>query len=214
MAKHQKRRSAGRLVAEGASFAGTSLVALIPLAGPVIAGAFTELELRHISTRLERFEQQLVELAGRIDHDRLDRVYVASLEYTDAAIAAIEAARRTSAQEKLESIAAILLGAATVDRPQGLDIEGMLSAVGDLSPAALNLLRLLTIIPDPIDGNEAPDDYPDVDFHLSWLMARGLIEIVHAPTPSIAARPGRPNFAPTDTYRRLEALMRAGGWRS
>lgn len=204
-------KRAANLAGEAAGFAGLSVLGAIPVVGPVVSGAITELEIRHISLRLHAFEQQLKDLAARVNQGRIDWVYVETVEYRDLAIASLEAARRTSNLQKLRTIGAILFGAASLDRPPLLDSEAMVAVVSDLAPATLQLLGLLAQAPDPIDGSEAPGDYPDVDFHLSRLIAQGLIEPVHAPTPRVASRPGRTNFVLTPTYHRLEQLLTAGG---
>src|SRR5436853_3850041 len=116
-------KRAANLAGEAVSFAGVSVLSAVPVVGPVVSGAITELEIRHISLRLKAFEQQLNDLAAHIDQGRIDWVYIESVEYLDLAIASLEAARRTSDVQKLRAIGAILFGAASLDRPPHLDAE-------------------------------------------------------------------------------------------
>lgn len=57
------------------------------------------------------------ERIASLDEGKLDRGYVESEEFQDAAIAAIHSAKRSSEQEKRRWLADVLIGAASVGRP-------------------------------------------------------------------------------------------------
>src|SRR5690348_13366059 len=90
-------------------------VASLPIVGAPLAAAVTALEMHALSKRLEMFAAELGELGAGLDEQKVDRDYLESTEYVDSVMAAIDAARRTSDRQKLRMIAALLLGASTVD---------------------------------------------------------------------------------------------------
>jgi len=189
-------------------------VASVPLIGGQLATAITALEMHALSKRLEMFVQQLRDLGARIDELKVDRDYLDSPEFVDSVMAAIDAARRTSDRQKLRMIAALLLGASTVDRPADLDVEAVLIALRDLSPMALWMAgKIDELSTEPgksqhMYGRAVPPAAPDRDFLLNRLVAAGLINQVGS--GRFQAFQG--DFSPTDTLSRTIRTMRAGGW--
>jgi len=111
-------------------------------------------------------------------------------------------------------IAAVLTGAAAIDRPQPLDIEDVLVAMRDLSPSSLVLLRQIHEMAagQPVGSimtAVVPTTVPDRDFLLNRLVAAGFIQEmkINEYSPHV-------HYQPTDTFLRVVQLMQAGGWRS
>jgi len=212
-----KHRSAGQRLKEGASLTtrvGIEVaVASVPVIGGQLATAMTALEMHAVSKRLEMFVEELRDLGARLDEQKVDRQYVESTEYVDSVMAAIDAARRTSDRQKLRMIAALLLGASTVDRPADLDVEAMLIALRDLSPMALWMAgRIHELSTEPaksqhMGGRAVPPAAPDRDFLLNRLVAAGLINQVGSGRFQVF----QGDFSPTETLSRTIRTMRAGG---
>ncbi len=191
---------------------GEMVVAEIPLVGGAMSVAITALELAHVHRRLEALAEELGSHASRVQEQKADRAYVDSPQFVDAMIAGIEAARRTSDRDKLRMIASILVGSATVDRPIALDIEGVLTALRDLSPQALALMRDIdhedrdrprgAVLPAVV-----PPMVPDREFLLGRLVAAGLIQEM-APNDYV----GSSQYLPTTTWSRIVEVLEAGGW--
>jgi hypothetical protein len=213
-------KSGGRLVRRvrrdvdlaGRTAAEVSL-SLVPYVGPRVVAAMHALEIRTISDRIEDFVEEFRELGARLDQTKVNREYLTSAEYVDGAMAALDAARRTSDRNKLRIIAAFLLGAATVDRPADLDVEAVLVSIRDLSPTMLwmagRIHDLATQAATRVSqGRAIPPAVPDRDMVLSRLVAAGLINA--AGTSRFDVFTGE--YVPTDTLTRTIRTIRAGGW--
>jgi hypothetical protein len=207
----------GKHIRRDAKFAGKSLIelgiSLIPYVGQVVGSALTALELKAVSIRLEEFVGVLAELAKTIDHDLVKYDYLKAREFEDIVIVALEAARRTSNRDKLMMIASILLGAATIDAPEDLDVEAVLTRIRDLSPAELSMAR--TVYQNSgvgTYGRAIAAGGVDTDFQVQHLEASGLLSPVMRWGPMGGSRFSG-EHAPTPTFRRIMALMEAGGWK-
>ena len=209
MAKRLRRDAdlAGRTAVEAS-------LSIVPYVGPRVVAAMHALEIRTISDRIEDFVEEFNELGARLDQSKVDHEYLTSPEYVDSAIAALEAARRTSDRRKLRMIAAFLLGAATVERPADLDVETVLIAIRDLSPSMLWMAgRIQVLATNPgqsqrMYGRAIPPAVPDRDFVLNRLVAAGLIS--EAGSGRFQVFQG--DYSPTETLTRTMHTMQAGGW--
>ena len=185
----------------------------IPGIGGTIASAIATLETERVSRRLEALVEEVRQLYARVQVDKLDRDYVQSEAFDDVVLAAIEAGRRSSSREKRRLVAAALIGAATVDRPQGLDAEALLDTLGALSSEDLMLARRLyqgldRTVGGIVAGALPPPDVPDVDFHIARLVAAGLF-VGRGPLSDFAIQ--QTSYFPTDTFERLIQLLKAAG---
>jgi len=188
-------------------------LASIPLVGPPLAIALAELELRHLSSRLEALITELREAIDRVDRTKVDHVFLETPAFTDIVIAGLDAARRTSDRDKLSLLASILAGATTVERPHGLDVEGLLVAIRDLPPSALQLAwamqRAGQATPYSIlERYQVPPDWPDGDFMMGRLIAAGLARGFQG--DGMTFQPG--GYQLTGTWDRLVRLAEQGGW--
>ncbi len=154
---------------------------LIPLVGPVLAQAINLYESERRNRKLDALIDEIRSQLGRLDQTKLDSDFINTPGFQEAAFRAFEAGRTTSDAEKRRLIAAALVGAATVDRPSGLDVEAILDTLRVLTPTDLDLARKLW---DEAGGNEpksivtsviGPPGFPDREFHLKRLEAAGLI---------------------------------------
>jgi hypothetical protein len=106
------------------------------------------------------------------------------------------------------------LGAATIERPPDLDIEAVLVAIRDLSPAMLWMAgRIQVLASNPAQsqrmyGRAIPPAMPDRDFVLNRLVGAGLI--TEAGSGRFQVFQG--DYSPTDTLTRTIRTMQAGGW--
>ena len=204
------KEAAGFTVRSAAEIA----VASIPVVGAPLAAAVTALEMHVLSKRLGTFVEELRDLGARLDEQKVDRTYLETEEFIDTVMAAFDAARRTSDRQKLRMMAALLLGATTVDRPADLDVEAVLIALRDLSPMALWMAgRIHELSSDPsksgrMHGRCIPPAAPDRDFLLNRLVAAGLINEMG----SGRLRVFQGDYSPTETLTRTMSTMKAGGW--
>ncbi len=206
-------------VAKDAKFVAVTSVEMIagaiPVVGGVVTTALTALELKALSERLEMLVEELASLAARVDGAKVSHEYLHSPEFEDVMIVGLEAGRRTRAREKLRMIAAILVGAATIDAPKELDVEAVLTAIRDLSPAELWIARevyRLAMLPGNLRRANPPVGV-DADFQLHHLEAAGLITRAMSGGPMGGQR-FTGQYSPTETFSRVMLLMEAGGWRS
>jgi len=93
--------------------------------------------------RVESLLEDLRTAIDQVGQDKVDRAFVGSEEWDDLVIRAFRAAAETRDREKLRILAAILGGSASVERDPALDAEALLSAVTELSPADVELARVL-----------------------------------------------------------------------
>jgi hypothetical protein len=184
---------------------------LVPYVGPVIAQLIslyaTERRNRFLDATLEEIRQQFAAL----DATKLDRDFIGSPEFEEATFRAFDAGRVASASEKRRLIAAALVGAASVGRPSGLDVEAILDTLRVLTPIDLKLANALW---NEAGGDSAmslvkevagPSDFPDRDFHLKRLEAAGLIRNTEARHFDWVDQ-----YVLTQTFHRLMALLAAG----
>jgi len=185
---------------------------LLPVVGPVLAQSIALYENEHRNALVDRFLADLVEQLEGIKKEKLDQEFVIGLEFQTATLRALEAARVASSAQKRRLIAAALAGAASTDRPQGLDVEAIVDTLGNLTPSDLELARLLWLeagsgapkaIVTPVTG---PPDYADLLFHLKRLEGAGLIADTAGTNFDYAGQ-----YDLTPTFHRLMALLRAGG---
>ncbi len=201
-----------------ASFTARSLaeisVTSIPIIGGPLGAAFTALELAAVSRRLDQFFVELKASTSSLDSRKVDHAYLETDAFVDIVMAALEAARRTSARAKHRVLAAILTGAASTDRPQQLDVEDILVVLRDLSTPGLNLLQeiLVQAKGEPsgsIMTAVVPPTVPDREFLLNRLVAAGFVREM-----KISDFTPYQHYQPTDTVLRVIQLMEAGGWRA
>lgn len=185
---------------------------LVPYVGPIMSQALSLYASQRRNRNLDALIDEIRDRLIALDGTKLDRAFVETTEFQEAAFRAFEAGRATSSANKRGLIAAALVGAATVGRPPGLDVEAILDTLRVLTPTDLDLARKLW---DEAGGDEpkaivtevvAPADFPDREFHLKRLEAAGLI----------SSSSGRhfdwtDQYLLTETFHRLMALMRAGG---
>ena len=185
---------------------------IVPFVGPVVSQASS---LYASERRSQQLDELIVEIQQRLANlaaEKIDRSYVETAEFQEAAFRAFDAGRTTNNANKRQLIAAALVGAATVSRPAGLDVEAILDTLRVLTPTDLDLARKLW---DESGGDEpksivtaviGPADFPDLEFHLKRLEAAGLIT-------STAGRhlDWSGQYLLTGTFHRLMALLRIGG---
>ncbi|SRR6266851_351931 len=136
----------------------------------------------------------------------------------DAAIRAMRGAVETGSREKVQLIAAILVGATSVDRPATLDVESVMASMINLTPADLTSARRLADHPGPGTFPPPSELGPDGLFFVDRLQAAGLLEPVVLPASPPGSRLG-PGYRSdpaveyrfTPTFGRILALLRAGG---
>jgi len=205
-----------RHVANDALFIGkstiVSLAAGVPIVGPQVATAINILEGERITKRLKAFMEEMRERVSRLEQEKLDRRYVETEEFRDVAMAAIEAAKRTSRADKRRWIASVLIGAARIDRPADLDAEALLDTLAGLTARELQMLNWLSLWRGDVHVAEMlPDLYvSDLDYHLHRLDAAGMIHF----GPELPTRSGsadRRMISGTFTFNRLMALVSSGG---
>jgi hypothetical protein len=118
------------------------------------------------------------EVKKQVDHleGKLDRKYVNTERFQDAILVLLDAARRTSDQQKRQLLAAILVGAARIDRIPDLEPDALLEAVGSLSPRQVMILRTVR---EWASGSFTVKDFPgfgpDLTFDLKRIEAAGFI---------------------------------------
>jgi hypothetical protein len=189
-------------------------LASIPVIGPPLAIAIAELELRHLSGRLEALANELRDAIERVDRTKVDHAFLATPAFTDIVIAGLDAARRTSDRDKLRLLASIVAGATTDERPQGLDVEGLIVAIRDLPPSALQLAWAMQLAGEAtpysiLERYQVPPDWPDGDFMMGRLIAAGLARGFQS--EGMTFQPG--GYQLTGTWTRLMKLAKEGGWR-
>lgn len=194
---------------------GAAGVAAIPFVGGSIGAAMVELQMQRLSGRVQVLMDEVARLAGGMDAARIDLDYVHSDRFQDELAAAIDAAHRSSNRKKLRAIAALVMGSATRERPDGLDVEALLVAIRDLSPSAISLgLQILRhrreLTFGIVTGMVVPPEVPDRTFLLKRLEASGLIEEIA--DPGLGYGPAGGKYNATDTFERLLRLLESGGW--
>jgi hypothetical protein len=167
--------------------------------------------------RAQILGEEVRQAIGRVSAEKLD-VGVSEGQLYDAAIRAVRGAMDTASREKVQLIAAILVGATSVDRPNDLDVESVMASIVTLTPADLVSARRLVdhlgpgTFPSPVELG------PDGLFFIARLQAAGLIE-------SVAINAARPSgrhrvleevlpsieYRFTPTFGRILDLLRAGG---
>jgi hypothetical protein len=214
--KLARARRVGKDVAFGGRTAAQMAVAMVPVLGGAIGAGITALEMQGLTQRMEAMVGEVADAVRRVDEAKVDRDYIASPAFVDVVMAALDAGRRTSDRDKLKMIASILVGTATVDRPEELDVEAVLVAVRDLSPTALAMARRIHELAENPElsglphGRAIPPGGPDRDFLLNRLEAAGLIQRFGVSGFRLAGPAGQ--YSPTDTLTRILRLMQAGGW--
>jgi hypothetical protein len=215
------RRMADRIgghVAADAAFTTKTAVALaasaIPIVGGPISTAIGIWEGERISRRVESFVDEIRVRMTKLNVEKLDRDYIDGDGFKDAVISAVQAAKRSSAKGKREWVAALLIGAATTDRPPDLDAEALLDTLAGLTERELHILRWVwthknkdgtfhsASLPAHLQG-------PDYNFHLRRLESAGMVGY-KADRPTTGSDDWR-IFGITETFHRLMALIAATG---
>lgn len=185
---------------------------VLPVVGPVLAQAIALYENERRNSLVNAF---LAELAARLEGiqmAKLDKEFVGSEEFQTAILRAFDAARGIGSAEKRRLIAAALAGAASTDRPHGLDVEAIVDTLGNLTPIDLELARLVWVeaggsAPKAIVTSvTGPPDYADLLFHLKRLEAAGLVADTAGKNLDYGGQ-----YDLTPTFHRLMALLEAGG---
>lgn len=196
--------------------ANPALRAAVVIAVPFVGGAFDAIVgTAGSNVALERLETFLHELGDRIaaleeakrDPDVIERVIV------DATIRAVRGSMETGDQTKVRTLASMLVGATSRDRPAELDAESAVASLASLTPSDLEYARQLV---DAVKDNrfahidlgrvEAPG--PDAQFRLMRLLGAGLLEAEGS--GGIGAGP-RLHYRFTPTMWRILELLKAGG---
>jgi hypothetical protein len=208
------RRHLAKSVGFASKAALEAVASPIPVLGAILSRAITTLETDKLSHRIEALFADVTSLAAKVDRSKFDREYVESPDFEGIVLAALEAGRRSNDLHKRRWVAAVLVGAATNERPRDLDTEAILNTIGTLTSAELTLARLIYEGVDRTDfgivqGVAPPAGFPDLDFHLKRVGAAGLID---GREPLTDFGPRALSYFPTDTFGRLVTLLKAGGW--
>ena len=219
----QERQTTGRLalsvVNDGMVAYATHPVARA-LATVIPFGAFFDALVGTAGSKLvlERMEVLVEELRAaieRVSSEKQDPA-VTEEQLIDAAIRAVRGAAETANREKVQTIAAALVGATSVDRPADLDVESAMASLVSLTPADLEVARVLA---ENASGFGISADRflnEDILFHLGRLQAAGLLESLVKPGEDrtrMGLGPTDPKieFRVTPTFLRIIELLRAGG---
>jgi hypothetical protein len=171
---HEELKKDARLVSKGVLEIGLSLIRVV---GPSLATAVGLLDGELQSRRIDRLFDEVRGQVARVGAEKLDREFVNNERFQDAILAAMEAARRTSDAEKRKLVAAILVGAARIDRIPDLEADALLNAVAALSPREVMLLY--TIRRRGLASfrtTDFPDYGPDLAFDLKRIEAAGFVD--------------------------------------
>jgi hypothetical protein len=167
--------------------------------------------------RLEVLVDEVSQAIGRVAAEKLDPA-VTEQQLLDAAIRGLRGATETASREKVQTIAATLVGATSVDRPEDLDVESVMASIVSLTPADLASARRLADHLGPGTFPPPSELGPDGLFFITRLQAAGLIEsvAVNAAKPSGRHRVLEEvlpaiEYRFTPTFGRILALLRAGG---
>jgi hypothetical protein len=168
-----------------------------------------------VLARIEVLVEELRAAIDRVPSEKQDPA-VTEEQLIDAAIRAVRGATETANREKVQTIAAALVGATSVDRPAHLDVETALASLVSLTPADLEVARVLA--KNPSRSGFSPSHLLGEDslFHLGHLQAAGLVESIVKPGVDNRARglgKTEPSieFRVTRTFLRIIKLLRAGG---
>jgi hypothetical protein len=207
-----------------------AFVQAIPFVGGVIDAFAGTAGSNIVFFRLQEFAEDLnvaIERTARRQDPAIDEV-----DLLDAAIRAVRGAVETGNREKRQTIAAGLVGGASIDRPDELDLESVMASLVNLTPTdlsfasspsgerrakidRLNRAASEYVGPAPDSFPPPPDAGSDRMFYLARLQAAGLLENVVLPaTPDVRInRRTEPaiEFRFTPTFHRILELLRAGG---
>ena len=187
-------------------------MAVVPIVGPVVSQALALFESQRRNVEVDAFLAALAARLGSVEEGRFDQDFVNGADFQAATLRSLDAARFTIRDEKRQLIAAVLAGAATKDRPSGLDIEAIVDTLAGLTASDLALARLLWIEAGSgaplaiVTSVIGPTDYPDLKFHLKRLEAYGLIADTAGQYFDYGGQ-----YELTPTFHRLMALAEAGG---
>jgi len=117
-----------------------AIVGSIPIAGTALDAVITSADSQITQRRISALAEELAALGRRIE-EKIDPAFFESVGWQDLAIKTFVAAARTQDRERLKMYAGILLGPATASWPKQLDNEAALSALAELSPTEVQLLR-------------------------------------------------------------------------
>ena len=177
----------------------------IPVVGGPIATAITIWQGENVARRIEKLVHEIDRLATRVE-TKLDVSFVASEEFQNVAIAAVDAGRHTAAEEKRRLVAAILVGSATVDRPNDLEAESLLDAVASLSTREVRILRAIwERHAGSFETSDLPAFEPDLHFHLKHIESAGFIYEVAG--PNVGSDGGRYHGARYNVTRTFDRLF-------
>src|SRR5262249_11307569 len=151
--------------------------------------------------RIEELIRTLHEQARVIDESKVNLSFFKTEEWGDLLLRTMDGSARTRSEEKRRLYAAILLGAASTERPNDLDVEALLDSLSDLTEKDVLIAAEVykTVHGDTaafIDGLGVPDQ-PDAEFHIQRLRAAGLL--VELDQTFFG---GPRKYTVTDTFRR------------
>jgi len=174
--------------------------------------------MAHMGGRIEANREELSrrteERIDRLEHKaRLNEHVLESPEFHALVFQAAVAAAQESDAEKIEWYAAILAGAASTERPAGLNARAMLSSMTFLTADELRLARRFyedfgQAKYSIVDGTPPPPWGPDTGLYLKRLETANLIvpHMVNGLPGPLQGPSG--NYFVTDTFHRLMALVR------
>jgi hypothetical protein len=194
-----------------------ALRAAVVIAVPFVGGAFDALAGTAGSNialdRMGVFIEELTQRVGTLEDEKCDPK-VTPEDLVDAAIRAVRGALETGDRDKVRTLASILVGATSTERPEDLDAESVIASLVSLTPEDLRYARrLVQVVIDKgsayIDWGHAAEPVLDSQFRLMRLQGAGLLE-----TERTGGMMGAgPNFTYrfTPTMWRILELLRAGG---
>ena len=164
--------------------ANPALRAAVVIAVPLVGGAFDALVgTAGSNIALGRLRIFLDELAQRIAalEDAKRDPEVTENDVLDATIRAVRGAMETGNRDKVRTLASILVGSTSRDRPADLDPESAVASLVSLTPADLDYARkLVDAVKDKrfayIDYAHVPEPGLDIQFRLMRLQGAGLLE--------------------------------------
>ncbi len=106
--------------------------------GPALEEAVRGHARKESGGTVNRLLQHALQLEGKVKSGSLRKEMVESEEFGDVVSEAVEAAARTSDDEKIRQYAAILVGSASPQAPVDLELAAVFRALAELTPRPLS----------------------------------------------------------------------------
>lgn len=153
-------------------------LAVVPVVGPIVSAAMGAYDDEYKQRRIDALTEELSAVM-KLAESKIDPSFFETDEGKALTMKVVRDSLQTADRKKVRYLAAVLIGSATPDTIEPLEVEAILNAMAQLTSTDMTLARAFVAQMghvNVLEGDAVPDVVPNPHFHAARLEHAGFIE--------------------------------------